>query len=86
MKVKNCWHLLYTYAISFFEIRKFKKIRKVNENSESSYLLSVLGNFNELLRKDVTYDNIKSHKKQGVTRRGGGRGQIHKALILIITF
>ena len=23
--------------------------------------------FNEIFRKDVTYDNIKSHKKQGFT-------------------
>ena len=24
-----------------------------------------LSNFNEISRKDVTYDNIKTHKKQG---------------------
>ena len=24
-------------------------------------------NFNEIFRKDMTYDNIKSHKKQGFT-------------------
>ena len=26
-----------------------------------------LRKFNEIFRKDVTYDNIKSHKKQGFT-------------------
>ena len=30
-----------------------------------SYLLNDLRNFNEIFRKDVTYDNIKSHKKPG---------------------
>ena len=29
----------------------------------SSYLLNNLRIFNEFFRKDVTYDNIKSHKK-----------------------
>ena len=45
-------------------------------------------NFNEIFRKDVTYDNVKSHKKPGLhpvsrryifgkaTRGGGGGGQI----------
>ena len=32
---------------------------------KSSYLLKDFRNFNEVFRKDVTYDNIKSHKKQG---------------------
>ena len=31
----------------------------------SSYLLNDLRNFNEVFRKDVTYDNIKSYKKTG---------------------
>ena len=31
----------------------------------SSHLLNDLGNFHETFRKDVTYDNIKSHKKPG---------------------
>ena len=31
----------------------------------SSYLLNNLMNFNEIFRKDVTYDNIKIHKKTG---------------------
>ena len=33
----------------------------------SSNLLNDLRNFNEISRKDVTYDNIKSHSKQGFT-------------------
>ena len=31
-----------------------------------SYLLNELRNFNEMFRKHVTYDNIKSHKKTGL--------------------
>ena len=31
----------------------------------SSYLLNDLGNFNEIFRNDVTYDDIKSHRKLG---------------------
>ena len=30
---------------------------------KSSYLPNDLRNFNEAFRKDVAYDNIKSHKK-----------------------
>ena len=44
---------------------------KIDENKnssywqrKSSYLLYDLRNFNEIFRKDVTYDNIESHKKQ----------------------
>ena len=46
-------------------------------------LLNDLSNFNEIFRKDVTHDNIKSHKKPGLyplSRRSsfgkttGGRG------------
>ena len=33
------------------------------EQRNSSYLLNDLRNFNQILRKDVTYDNIKSQKK-----------------------
>ena len=29
------------------------------------YPLNNLRNFNEIFRKDVTYDNVKSHKKPG---------------------
>ena len=35
------------------------------EQINSSYLLNNLRNFNEFFREDVTYDSIKSHKKQG---------------------
>ena len=35
------------------------------EQRNSLYLLNDLRNFNEIFRKDVTYDNIKSHKKPG---------------------
>ena len=38
---------------------------KIDENY--SCLLNYLRNFNEIFRKDVTHDNIKSHKKQGYT-------------------
>ena len=43
---------------------------KIDENSwywqrNSSYLLNDLRNLNEIFRKDVRYDNIKSHKKPG---------------------
>ena len=43
---------------------------KVDENSQywqrnSLYLLNDLRNFNEISWKDVTYDNIKSHKNRG---------------------
>ena len=31
------------------------------------YLPNDLRNFNKTFRKDVSYDNIKSHKKQGFT-------------------
>ena len=35
------------------------------DRENSSYLLNDLRNFNEIFRKDVTYDNIKGHKKTG---------------------
>ena len=34
---------------------------------KSSHLLNDQKDFNEIFRKHVTYDNIKSHKKQGFT-------------------
>ena len=40
------------------------KIANIEQRS-SSYLLNNLRDFNEIFRKDVTYDNIKSHKKPG---------------------
>ena len=41
----------------------------VKESRKSSYLLNDLSNFNEIFRKDVIYNNIKSQvtKKQGFT-------------------
>ena len=50
----------------------------------SSYLLNDLSNLNEIFRKDVTYDNIKSHKEAGfhslfrrrTFRKTTGAGQI----------
>ena len=48
---------------------KSKNSMKIDEmaiiDRNSSYLLNGLRNFNENLRKDVTYDNIKSRKKPG---------------------
>ena len=35
----------------------------VNIREENPHLLNELRNFNEIFKKDVTYDNIKSHKK-----------------------
>ena len=63
-------HLLYAGVISFFSTRKCQKFRKINENNYywwkiSSYLLNDFRKFNEIFRKDVAYDNIESHKKQG---------------------
>ena len=47
---------------------------KIDENSideywqrKSSYLLNDLKNFNEIFRKNLTYDNIKSHTKNSVS-------------------
>ena len=45
------------------------KIANIDRESfhewELRNLLNYLKNFNEIFREDVTYDNIKSHKKQG---------------------
>ena len=38
-------------------------MKKANIDINSSYFLKDLRNFNEIFRKDLTYDNIKSHKK-----------------------
>ena len=45
--------------------KKPKTSMKIDENY--SCLLNYLRSFNEIFRKDVTHDNIKSHKKQGYT-------------------
>ena len=39
----------------------------VNKQRKSSYLPNDLSNLNEFFRKNVSYDNFKSHKKQGLT-------------------
>ena len=44
---------------------KLMKILKML-TEKSSYLLNNLSNFNEIFGKDVTYDNVKSHKKRGL--------------------
>ena len=38
----------------------------VNIEERTSYLLNEYRNLNEIFRKDVTYDNIKSHIKTGL--------------------
>ena len=43
-----------------------KMMKIVNMKRNFSYLLNELRNFNETFRRDVTYDNIKSHEKPGV--------------------
>ena len=46
------------------------------EQRKCSYLLNELRNFNETFRKDMTYDNIKSHKKVTFGKTKGWGGQI----------
>ena len=41
-------------------------MKKSVYTKKSSYLLIDLRKFNEILKKGVTYDNIKSHKKRGL--------------------
>ena len=45
------------------KIEKLIKIGNIEEEN-SLYLLNELSNFNEIFSEDVTYDNIKSPKKQ----------------------
>ena len=40
---------------------------RIDENRNSSYLPNGLRNFNDIFRKDVTYDNRKVTKNQGFT-------------------
>ena len=74
-KFKKCWHHLssyvtsYTDVISLFATTKFQKIQKIAENSrrrKSSYLLNDMRNFKEIIRKNVSYDDIWSYKKPGL--------------------
>ena len=72
LKVKKyLHHLLFADVISLFRTRKCQKIREIDENSQyswrkSSFLSNDLRNFHEIFKKDVTYDNTKSHKKPGL--------------------
>ena len=58
---------------------------------EYSHLLNDLRNINEIFRRDVTYDNIKSHKRAGphhlsekyLFEKTTGEGQIKGFLGLI---
>ena len=43
-----------------------KLIKTVNIEEEIGNLLKYLTKFNEIFRKSVIYDNIKSHKKPGL--------------------
>ena len=45
--------------------KKNKKLKKKIEEENSSFLLNDLMNFNEIFRKNLTYDDIKSHQKSG---------------------
>ena len=68
MKINVEIILLYVDIISLFVSRKYQRIRKDDGNSKhwrrkSQYLLNDLRNFQKTIKKDVTYDNIKSHKK-----------------------
>ena len=48
--------MLHADVISFFVLRKFKKHEKLMK------IVNIDGeNLNEIFRKDVNYDNIKSH-------------------------
>ena len=71
-KYKKCWHyLFYADVISFFVTRKSQQIGKIDANrwkwlilTEKVFIfLNDTRNSNEVFKKDVTYDNIKSHKK-----------------------
>ena len=43
---------------------KIDEIANIGQRN-SSYLLMDLSHFNEIFRKDVTFNNIESHKKPG---------------------
>ena len=42
-----------------------KSMKIVNIDEENLQSSENLGNFNEIFRKDVAYDNFKSHRKPG---------------------
>ena len=72
LKVKICWyHGLYADVISFFITKRCQKVQTINENLQywrrkCLYPPNDIKNFNKILRKRVTYDNFKSHKKAGL--------------------
>ena len=68
LNVKKCWHhVLYVTSVVSLQQRNVKKSEKSMKISywtgKYSYLLKDLRNFNEIFRKDVAKDKIKSHKK-----------------------
>ena len=68
-KISDC---PYPDIFSFFVTRNLKKSKKlmkivnIEENLLYRNLLNDLRNFNGIFKKDVNYDNIKSHKKAGL--------------------
>ena len=67
-----CYKLTSLVSLSQGNVKKSKKLIKIDENSQycqrkSPYLLNDLWNFNDIFRNDVAYDNIKSHKNQEFT-------------------
>ena len=66
-----CYKLTSLVSLSQGNVKKSKKLIKIDENSlycqrKSPYLLKDLWNFNEIFRNDVAYDNIKNHKNPGI--------------------
>ena len=74
MRIKNadilCNMLTSLVSLQQGNVKKSEKLIKIVNIVEKKYwyLLTNLRNFNETVRKDVTYDNIKSHKKTGCYR------------------
>ena len=72
---KVCWKwknadIIYYKVISQLITGKCQKVQNIYESSwywkrNFSYLLNNMRNFNDIFRKDVTHDNIKSHKNPG---------------------
>ena len=55
----------HTHVHTQGNVKRSKKSMKIYWRRKSSCLLNKLRNFNEVFKKDVTYDDIKSHKKEG---------------------
>ena len=52
-------------------VKKSKKLaKKLKLKRKKSYLLNDSMSFSETFRKNITYDNIKSHKKSGLHLKG----------------